>query len=180
MTRLSPLIKLVHNRWAVPVLAALHRNRGAKFITLVNSLGVSRDSLRRTLDALITDRLVCRNFGHGHPLRPEYILTSRGQRAGRVAAPLVKALRKRSDAVYKKWSLPTLVVVSVDASTFNAINRELSEATSRAISLTLKDLEADGLIRRQVEDAHPPTVSYKLTRVGRKLAPLVVDFASVL
>ena len=180
MTRLSHLIELVHHRWAVPVLAALHRDHGAKFITMVNGLGVSRDSLGRTLRALVTAGLVVKNPGYGHPLRPEYILAPRGKGAGALAALLVRALRGRSDALYKKWSLPTLAVLSAEVTSFNAIKRALNGATSRAVSLTLKDLEAEGLIRRLVEDAHPPTVSYKLSRTGRTLAPLVLDLADAL
>src|SRR5947207_13068422 len=68
-------IRLFHHRWAVPVLAELRRERGSRFVTLANRIGVTRDSLRRTLSALIDDGLVERNPGYGHPLRPEYVLT---------------------------------------------------------------------------------------------------------
>ena len=66
---------LLHHRWAVPILAVLHREKGAKFVTLGSRLGVSRDSLRRSLDRLTQQRLVRRNPGYGHPMRPEYVLT---------------------------------------------------------------------------------------------------------
>ena len=158
----------------------LQQDRGAKFITMVNRLGVSRDSLRRTLLTLISAELVCKNAGYGHPMRPEYVLTARGNQVGMRAVPLADALRKRSDVVYKKWSLPTIAVLSAVGMHFNAIKRELDGATSRAVSMTLKDLEAAGLVSRIVDDSHPPAVSYQLSRVGKKLAPLVVELAEVL
>ena len=64
------------------MLAELERQRGARFVALANRLGVSRDSLTRTLGALIDAGFVARNPGHGHPLRPEYILTKRGVPVG--------------------------------------------------------------------------------------------------
>ncbi|MGH2451320.1 MAG: winged helix-turn-helix transcriptional regulator, partial [Candidatus Limnocylindria bacterium] len=70
---------LFHHRWAAPVLAELDRSRGSRFVTLSNRLALSRESLRRTLTALIDAGLVMKNPGYGHPLRPEYILTERGR-----------------------------------------------------------------------------------------------------
>ena len=40
MKQMERLIRLFHRRWSVPVLAEIHRAKGAKFITLVNRLGV--------------------------------------------------------------------------------------------------------------------------------------------
>ena len=81
---------------------------GAKFVTLANRLGVGRETLRRTLDALVEAELVARNPGYGHPLRPEYVLTARGRRLGPAAARLVEALRDEGleDLGLKKWSTP--------------------------------------------------------------------------
>ena len=65
--KIGRFVALFHHRWAVPVLAELHRGAGgAKFVTLVNRLGIGRDSLRRTLAALIERGWVMPNPGHGH------------------------------------------------------------------------------------------------------------------
>src|ERR671932_1580387 len=83
---IEELIALFHHRWSAAVLAELRRTRGTRFVVLSKSLGVGRESLRRTLDALIELGLVRRNPGYGHPLRPEYLLTRRGEAvAGRLA-----------------------------------------------------------------------------------------------
>ena len=52
-TDLTPLVDLAHRRWSIPIIAELHRQRGAKFVTLVNTLGVSRASLSMALNDLI-------------------------------------------------------------------------------------------------------------------------------
>ena len=72
---LASLTVLVHHRWALPVLGELYRDDGAKFVTLVHRLNVSKDSLARTLEHLRTLDLAVKNPGYGHPLRPEYVLT---------------------------------------------------------------------------------------------------------
>ncbi len=90
---LSHMAALFHRRWAVPVLAQLHRDRGAKAITLTNGLSVSRESLRATLDELIEHGWIARNPGYGHPMRPEYLLTRRGEKLGPTCVRLMAMLR---------------------------------------------------------------------------------------
>jgi len=63
------ITRLFHHRWAAPILAELHRSKGSRFVTLSNRLGLGRESLRRTLSALIDAGLVMKNPGYGHPLR---------------------------------------------------------------------------------------------------------------
>ena len=53
ITYLSTPEVLFHHRWSIPVLAQLHRSSGSRFVTLAKGLGVSRESLRQTLGALV-------------------------------------------------------------------------------------------------------------------------------
>jgi DNA-binding HxlR family transcriptional regulator len=107
---MSTLVALFHNRWSVPILAELHRQRGSRFVTLARTLGISRESLRRTLAALIESGLVGRNPGYGHPLRPEYVLTNSGEHIAAACRPLVERLRSDGleDVALKKWSMPVV------------------------------------------------------------------------
>ena len=88
---IQELIAIFHHRWSAPVLAELLRQKGSRFAALSGTLGVGRESLRRTLDSLLALGLVARNPGYGHPLRPEYVLTSRGEDAARRCAALLAA-----------------------------------------------------------------------------------------
>src|SRR3546814_8449157 len=78
----DPLLgQLPGHRWLVPLLAVLASRKGARVVELIHRLGLSRDSLTRTLQAAAALGWVRRNPGHGHPLRPEYILTEAGSAA---------------------------------------------------------------------------------------------------
>jgi len=167
----STLARLVHLRWAVPVLAELHRGRGGRFVNLTHSLNISRESLRRTLTFLTDDGLIQRNPGKGHPLRPEYLLTGSGAHLGEPAAALTDLLQEldATDIGLKKWSLPVLTLLT-DERRFSELRAALSTTSSRALAMTLKDLEAAELISRTVTTDYPPATVYSATAPGRRLA----------
>ncbi len=172
---MSTLIALFHNRWSVPILAELDRQRGSRFVTLSRILGLSRESLRRTLAALIDGGLVGRNPGYGHPLRPEYVLTSSGERIAVACRPLVERLRRGDleEVALKKWSMPVVYALAEGPRRFSELRDALESVSPRALTLALKDLEAAGLIDRRVTNDYPPATVYRLTRSGRPLATLL-------
>ena len=172
---MSTLVALFHNRWSVPILAELHRQRGSRFVTLTRTLGLSRESLRRTLAALIDGGLVGRNPGYGHPLRPEYVLTRAGERLARACGPLVERLREDEleDVGLKKWSMPVVYALGEGPRRFSELRETLERISPRALALALKDLEAAGIVDRRVTDDYPPATVYRLTRTGRSLATLL-------
>jgi DNA-binding HxlR family transcriptional regulator len=162
----SQLVSLFHHRWAAPVLAELERERGTRFVLLANRLGVPRETLSRTLTALIEGRLVRRNPGYGHPLRPEYVLTASG---GRLAARCLRLLEILPDRELslKKWSLPVLAAIGGGAR-FSDLRAALS-VSPRALTLALKDLQSLGLVEREVIEDYPPTTRYRPTALGLRI-----------
>jgi DNA-binding HxlR family transcriptional regulator len=167
------LIELFHHRWAAPVLAELRREKGTRFVLLANRLGVGRESLRRTLEALIANGHVARNPGYGHPLRPEYVLTPSGRGVAERCDRLLAALGSRADVGLKKWSMPVLVALA-GATRFGDLREALPGVTPRALTLALKDLQATGLVEREVVDGYPPTTIYRPTRAGRRVRAILV------
>jgi DNA-binding HxlR family transcriptional regulator len=177
---ISPLVRLVHLRWAIPVLALLvegttgvpgSRGGGAKFVTLVRRAGVGPESLRRTLDALVEAGWVRRNPGYGHPMRPEYVLSPRGVRLARAAERVMGVLERLgvAETGLRKWSLPVTLALGSTPARFGELQAALSGITPRALALALKELEASGLVEREVGDAYPPRPRYGLSRRGRTL-----------
>ena len=58
---------------------------------------------------------------------------------------------------------------------FNALCRLLPSATARMVTLQLRELEADGIVRRTVFPEVPPKVEYELTDLGRSLEPVLLS-----
>lgn len=58
---------------------------------------------------------------------------------------------------------------------FNALCRVTPSATARMITLQLRELEADGIVKRTVFPEVPPKVEYELTELGQSLAPVLLS-----
>lgn len=160
---LRPLARLCARRWSVPAIADLYRLRGAKFVTLANRLGVSRESLSRTLSDLQTLDLVMRNPGYGHPMRPEYLLTPDGESVGAPALALVETIpQDAADACSRKWALPTLAALSAGIDRFSDLAAALEGVTPRALTMTLEDLERAGLVLRSLDEDRAARPRYDL------------------
>lgn len=175
MDRIDRLMALFRRRWACPVLAELHRAEGAKFVTLVHRLGSNPGAMRQTLDELLALGWIERNPGYGHPLRPEYLLTPRGERLGPICALLDQAatILDVRDVAFRKWSMPVLYVVGEGPTRFKEIPLALGAVTDRAVSLALKDLAEAEMISRTVIGGSPPGSVYGATPAGGRLLPIL-------
>lgn len=172
---LAELIALGRHRWAVPLLADLAAHKGARFVELVSRLGVARESLVRTLEGAIEAGWVMRNPGHGHPLRPEYVLTADGAALAMKAAGIARAQQRIgvAPASFTRWSLPIVRSVADGHRRFNDLARALQPATARALSQSLRSLGAQQLVSRELVDDWPPSSLYRLTKGGLILARAV-------
>jgi DNA-binding HxlR family transcriptional regulator len=52
---------------------------------------------------------------------------------------------------------------------FNELRRAIPSVSQRMLTLTLRNLERDGLVNRTVTPSIPPRVDYELTELGRSL-----------
>ena len=80
-----------------------------------------------------------------------------------------------------KWS--TLVLLTLDGAgekplRFKAIETAIPDISQKMLTKTLRDLEADGLVLRQVYAEVPPRVEYSLTERSRSLMPHITDIVS--
>lgn len=60
-----------------------------------------------------------------------------------------------------------------EATRFNTISKAIPDISPKVLTETLKNLEADGLVRRKLYAEIPPRVEYSLTELGQSLIPIL-------
>lgn len=77
-----------------------------------------------------------------------------------------------------KWKTVILFYLSDGTMRYNELRKAMPTVTERTLSLQLKTLEEDGVIKRKVYTAKPPLrVEYSLTDFGKTLIPVVKAIA---
>ncbi|WP_420111593.1 winged helix-turn-helix transcriptional regulator [Pseudactinotalea sp.] len=89
-----------------------------------------------------------------------------------------KAIRDVLDRVGDKWSLLVIGTLSGGALRFTELQRHIPGVSQRMLTLTLRQLERDGLLTRTAFAEVPPRVEYELTSIGRTLIEPSVALAS--
>jgi len=72
-----------------------------------------------------------------------------------------------------KWKALIMLRLFVRTRRFNALLRTLPGCTQRMLTTQLRELEFDGLVRREVYHEMPPRVEYSLTEFGGTMAPVL-------
>ena len=72
-----------------------------------------------------------------------------------------------------KWKPVLICRLLSGRKRFGELCRLAPNATERMITLQLRELEADGIIRRTVYAEVPPRVEYEVTDYGRSLQPII-------
>lgn len=68
-----------------------------------------------------------------------------------------------------KWTVYVVGLLAIRTMRFNEIRHQVAAISQRMLSLTLRGLERDGLVKRTVYPSIPPRVEYELTETGRTL-----------
>ncbi len=173
------LTTLTQKRWALPVLALLSDGAAARAYPLSQALPCSRATISDVLVHLIELGLLTHNPGHGHPLRPEVLLTQAGHEMAQMAKQFWQNSRSLPDTgeiVLGRWALPVLQQ-TLEQTRYANLRKVLTPVTDRALSLSLKSLIGANLLNRQVDmNQHPPASYYHASRQGRML---VEPFAGI-
>jgi len=72
-----------------------------------------------------------------------------------------------------KWKPVILFCIDGGIARFGAMQRAIPAVTKQMLTQQLRELEADGLIHRQVHAEVPPRVEYSLTGRGRSILPVI-------
>jgi DNA-binding HxlR family transcriptional regulator len=75
------------------------------------------------------------------------------------------------DELTSKWTLLVLGALCNGPMRFNALRRELSGVTQKALTQCLRRLEASGFINRSLISTAPVLIMYEISPLGRSLEP---------
>ncbi|WP_456100949.1 winged helix-turn-helix transcriptional regulator [Prevotella histicola] len=88
-------------------------------------------------------------------------------------------IRNVLSRVGDKWSMLVLFTLeSNNNQRFKELQRNIPDISQKMLTITLKMLEADGLILRVAFSEIPPRVEYSLTKKGESLLPLINNLIS--
>ena len=77
------------------------------------------------------------------------------------------------DLIGGKWKGMILYYLCSDTKRFNELMRLIPGITQRMLTKQLRDLEAQGIVHREVYPQVPPKVEYSLTDLGKTLEPVI-------
>ena len=72
-----------------------------------------------------------------------------------------------------KWAVLILMYLEDGPIRFNELLRKMPKMTHATLSVQLKALEENGLVKRIQYEAIPPKVEYSLTEIGHKFHPVI-------
>ncbi|GAA3826067.1 MULTISPECIES: helix-turn-helix domain-containing protein [Amycolatopsis] len=88
-----------------------------------------------------------------------------------------RAIRRILDRIGNKWTLLVVATLDDQRMRFTELQQRIPGVSQRMLSLTLRNLERDGLVSRTAYAEVPPRVEYALTDVGRTLIEPAVRLA---
>ncbi len=77
--------------------------------------------------------------------------------------------RQLLDRVADKWSVLVLLILGDGDMRFGGLKRRVEGVSQKMLSQTLRSLERDGLVTREVTPTMPVMVTYGITPLGREL-----------
>ena len=84
-------------------------------------------------------------------------------------SPVCRTISTLLSRIGDKWTVLVVGTLGEGSRRFNELRREIPSVSQRMLTLTLRNLERDGLVSRTVTPSIPPRVDYELTKLGHSL-----------
>lgn len=91
----------------------------------------------------------------------------------RKCVPLTEEVRRAAGLLERRWTVSIICASHDGAIRFNEFLQVLGAVPPATLSSRLAELESAGVLERNVIDARPPRVEYRLTERGRQLSAFV-------
>ena len=83
--------------------------------------------------------------------------------------PVCRTISTLLSRIGDKWTVLVVTSLGEGSKRFNELRREIPSVSQRMLTLTLRNLERDGVVSRAVTPSIPPRVDYALTELGHSL-----------
>jgi len=94
------------------------------------------------------------------------------------ASPVCRTISTLLARIGDKWTVLVVQTLGSGSKRFNELRREIPSVSQRMLTLTLRNLERDGLVNRTVTPTIPPRVDYELTELGYSLQKPICGLAT--
>lgn len=92
--------------------------------------------------------------------------------------PVCRTISTLLSRIGDKWTVLVVQTLGSGSKRFNELRREIPSVSQRMLTLTLRNLERDGLVKRTVTPTIPPRVDYELTELGHSLQKPICGLAN--
>ena len=93
-------------------------------------------------------------------------------------SPVCRTISTLLSRIGDKWTVLVVQTLGEGPKRFNELRREIPSVSQRMLTLTLRNLERDGLVNRTVTPSIPPRVDYELTELGQSLQKPICGLAT--
>ena len=169
------LVKLTSRAWCLTILARLHEGAPGRQAPLLAATGASRTAFGASLEHLVQMRVLERNPGHGHPLRPEFRLTPLGVELAKTAHALSELVPDDTEfsVLRRNWTVPILALAK-SPQRFSGFRSQLPNITDRALSQSLQGLEERDWLHRAIDtSARVPFPLYSAANTGKRIGSAI-------
>ena len=93
-------------------------------------------------------------------------------------SPICQHFQRAAELLGKRWN-PQLVRVLLTGTTrYSDLKAQIPQISDNLLSDRLKDLEAEGIVVREVTPSTPVRIDYRLTEQGRDLAGVIEELGA--
>lgn len=94
-------------------------------------------------------------------------------------ATYILAVNDTINVIHGKWKMAIMASLFFGKKRYSEMEKEIPKINSRMLSKELRDLEANGIVKRTVIDTVPVSVTYELTKSGhafRKVLDVMLEW----
>lgn len=81
--------------------------------------------------------------------------------------------REVLDLIGDKWTIMIIRTLACDKKRFNELQRQIEGISQKVLTQSLRHMERDGLVHREIFPVVPPKVEYSLTELGKSVVDIL-------